>query len=85
MACGRKVRFVLVPSLLTCATLLAQEPQVPRSVLQQAGDEFERGDITQAEQTLRAALERAPRDPSALGLLGVVFNGRLKDRKRGQI
>ena len=74
MACGRKVRFVLVPSLLTCATLLAQEPQVPRSVLQEATREFQQGDITQAQRTLRAALGRAPRDPSALGLLGVVLD-----------
>src|SRR5437879_864402 len=74
MACCRRVLFVLVPSLLTCPALWAQGSQVPRSVLQQAAGEFQQGNITQAEQTLRAALKQAPRDPAALGLLGVVLD-----------
>src|SRR5947207_8779655 len=74
MACCRRVLFVLVPSLLTCPALWAQGSQVPRSVLQQAVGEFQQGNITQAEQTLRAALRQAPRDPAALGLLGVVLD-----------
>jgi len=65
------VTLLLPPSGLNAATL---RNEVPRSVLQQAATEFRAGQIAQAEQTLRAALEQAPQDPGGLSLLGVVLD-----------
>jgi len=48
--------------------------EVPRGALQQAASEFQHGKVTEAEQTLRGALKQAPRDPAALGLLGVILD-----------
>jgi tetratricopeptide (TPR) repeat protein len=47
---------------------------VPRSVLQKAASDFQQGNVNEAEQALRGALKQAPRDPSALGLLGVILD-----------
>jgi tetratricopeptide (TPR) repeat protein len=56
--------------------LRGQSPpsEVPRSVLHQAASDFQQGNAAQAERTLRAALQQAPRDPAALSLLGVVLD-----------
>jgi len=51
-----------------------QGAQVPRSVLQQAASDFQAGKVSEAEQALRGALQQAPGDPAALGLLGVVLD-----------
>jgi tetratricopeptide (TPR) repeat protein len=65
------VVFILGSSV---SALAGQEAQVPRSVLQQAAADFQHGKADEAEQALRAALKQAPRDPAALGLLGVVLD-----------
>jgi len=54
----------------------AQSPsnQVPSSLLHQIAVEFQDGKIPEAERSLRAALQQAPRDPSALSLLGVILD-----------
>lgn len=54
----------------------AQSPQngVPSSVLHQIAAEFQQGNVTEAEQAARAALQKAPRDPAALSLLGVILD-----------
>jgi len=54
--------------------LAGQEAQGPRGVLQQAAADFQQGKLSEAEQALRAALQKAPSDPNALGLLGVVLD-----------
>jgi tetratricopeptide (TPR) repeat protein len=54
--------------------LAGQEAEVPRSVLHQAAGQFQQGDLTAAEHTLREALQKASRDPAALSLLGVVLD-----------
>ncbi len=51
-------------------------PESMDPVLQQAEDRFKAGDTVQAEALCRQALERAPGNPDALRLLGVL---RLKD------
>ncbi len=48
--------------------------EIPRSVLHQAALDFQQGNVAQAERTLRAALQQAPRDPAALSLLGVILD-----------
>jgi tetratricopeptide (TPR) repeat protein len=48
--------------------------QVPSSVLHQIATEFEQGKVPEAERGVRAALEKAPRDPAALSLLGVILD-----------
>jgi tetratricopeptide (TPR) repeat protein len=54
----------------------AQSPpgQVPSSVLHQIATEFEQGKVPEAERGVRTALEKAPRDPAALSLLGVILD-----------
>ena len=76
MPCRSKTLAALLTFLLAASPLVAQSPpgQVPRSVLQKAAADFQRGNVSEAEQALRAALKQAPRDPSALGLLGVVLD-----------
>ncbi|MGA2606995.1 MAG: tetratricopeptide repeat protein [Terriglobia bacterium] len=62
--------------LSSFSALLGQsaENELPRNVLQQAASEFQTGKVSEAEQTLRRALKQAPRDPTALGLLGVILD-----------
>lgn len=68
--------IALAAAFAFAPTLVAQSAprQVPRSVLQQTAGEFQKGKVTEAEQTLRAALKQAPDDPAALGLLGVILD-----------
>jgi tetratricopeptide (TPR) repeat protein len=63
--------FILVFSF---SPMLGQEALVPRNVLQKAAADFQQGKVSEAELALRAALRQAPRDPAALGLLGVVLD-----------
>ncbi len=76
MSCCSKILAALFTSLCVVSLLVAAgpPPQVPRSVLEKAAGEFQQGNPTTSEQTLRAALKQAPRDPAALGLLGVVLD-----------
>lgn len=71
-----KTHAALLSFLLAASPLVAQSPpgQVPRSVLQKAAGDFQQGNVSEAEQALRVALKQAPRDPSALGLLGVILD-----------
>ena len=61
---------------LIVSSVSGQLPQgeVPSDVLHRAAVEFQQGNVPQAERTLRAALEKAPRDPAALSLLGVILD-----------
>src|SRR2546422_4703958 len=68
--------IILAVVFLPASCLGAQSPpdQVPRSVLEQAAAEFRQGNLTEAERILRAPLKQTPRDPAALGLLGVILD-----------
>ena len=48
--------------------------QAPAHVYEQVNADFQRGDYASAEAALRAALRTYPRDPHALGMLGVVLD-----------
>ena len=76
MSHRRKILAALVIILLSFSALMAQRArnEVPRGALRQAASEFQHGKVTEAEQTLRGALKQAPRDPAALGLLGVILD-----------
>jgi tetratricopeptide (TPR) repeat protein len=76
MSDHRTILASLLALLLTCSALAGQNPpaQVSRGVLQKAASDFQQGHVTEAEQALRSALKQAPRDPSALGLLGVILD-----------
>jgi tetratricopeptide (TPR) repeat protein len=76
MSYRRKILAALVLILLSFSALMAQSRrnEVARSALQQAASEFQHDKVTEAEQTLRGALKQAPRDPAALGLLGVILD-----------
>jgi tetratricopeptide (TPR) repeat protein len=76
MMSRRQISAVLLFSFCAIALVCvaAPLPQVPRSVLGKAADEFREGNAKAAEQTLRTALRVSPRDPAALGLLGVVLD-----------
>ena len=76
MSCRSKTLAALLTFLFAASPLVAQSPpgQVPRSVLEKAASDFQQGNVSEAEQALRAALKQAPRDPSALGLLGVILD-----------
>ncbi len=76
MPCRSKTLAALLTFLFAASPLVAQSPpgQVPRSVLQKAAADFQQGNVSEAEQALRAALKQAPRDPGALGLLGVILD-----------
>ena len=56
----------------------AQAPsdQVPSSVLHQIAGDFQQGNVPEAERGVRAALEKAPHDPAALSLLGVILDAK---------
>jgi tetratricopeptide (TPR) repeat protein len=69
-----RIRAVVFFLGLSVSLLAAQEAQVPSSVLQKAAEDFQAGRVSESEQALRAALEQAPHDPAALGLLGVVLD-----------
>jgi len=72
-----KILATVVLGLFTVAARTAQstpQSRVPLDVLQQVTAEFQQGRVTEAEQTLRAALQQAPHDPAALGLLGVILD-----------
>jgi tetratricopeptide (TPR) repeat protein len=70
------ISVILAVALPFTVDLAAQgvSREVPRSVLQQSAEEFQKGKVSAAEETLRGALKRAPDDPAALGLLGVVLD-----------
>jgi len=70
---GRIAKVVLIV-LLASSALPGQDAQVPRSLLEKAAEDFQAGKVSESEQALRTALKQAPRDPSALGLLGVVLD-----------
>jgi tetratricopeptide (TPR) repeat protein len=72
----RQLLILSFASLLFISLGAAQSPrdQVPSSVLHQIAVEFQDGKIPEAERSLRAALQQAPRDPSALSLLGVILD-----------
>ena len=76
MPCRSKTLAALLTFLFAASPLVAQSPpgQVPRIVLQKAAADFQQGNVSEAEQALRAALKQAPRDPAALGLLGVILD-----------
>src|SRR5690348_16208391 len=76
MSLHRTICAILAAALLTGSSLGAQSQQAeaPRSVLEKAAADFQRGKVGEAEQAVRAALRRAPDDPAALGLLGVVLD-----------
>jgi tetratricopeptide (TPR) repeat protein len=76
MSCRTNILATLVIVLFPFSALMAQSGrnEVPRNVLQQAASEFQQGKVAEAEQTLRGALKQAPRDPAALGLLGVILD-----------
>jgi len=61
---------------LLVSPMAAQAPsdQVPSSVLHQIAGEFQQGNVPEAERQARAALEKAPHDPAALSLLGVILD-----------
>jgi tetratricopeptide (TPR) repeat protein len=60
--------------LLAYSPPVGQDGQVPHAALQQAATDFQSGKVSEAEKELRAALEQAPGDPAALGLLGVILD-----------
>jgi tetratricopeptide (TPR) repeat protein len=70
------IRAIPVVFLLTSSALVAQSPpsHVPSGVLEKASSDLQKGNATEAEKALRAALQQAPRDPSALGLLGAILD-----------
>jgi tetratricopeptide (TPR) repeat protein len=73
------MRYLIILSFvffLFVSPATAQSPpgQVPSSVLHQIAAEFEQGKVPEAERGVRAALEKAPRDPAALSLLGVILD-----------
>jgi len=72
----RYLWIVSFASFLFVSPGAAQSPgnQVPSTVLHQIAAEFQQGDIPEAERMVRAALEKAPRDPAALSLLGVILD-----------
>ena len=63
-------------SFLFVYSAAAQLPQdqVPSSVLHQIAAQFQQGNVSEAERAVRAALEKAPHDPAALSLLGVILD-----------
>jgi tetratricopeptide (TPR) repeat protein len=73
MSCALNRSFAL---LFFVVAGIAQSPPglVPSDVLHQIALEFQQGDVSGAEQSLRAALKQAPRDPAALSLLGVLLD-----------
>jgi len=82
-----KICAALLTLLFVAFPLAAQSPpaEVPRSVLQKAASDFQQGKVSEAERTLRAALKQAPRDPGALGLLGVILDSQKRfDEAEGQ-
>ena len=72
----RHLLILSFASFLFVSLVAAQSPrdQVPPGVLHQIATEFQQGNIPEAERTARAALEKAPRDPAALSLLGVILD-----------
>ncbi|MGA3168508.1 MAG: tetratricopeptide repeat protein [Terriglobia bacterium] len=70
------INAILLELLFSFSLLLAQNArnEVPDNVLHQAAADFQQGNVFQAERTLRAALQQAPRDPAALSLLGIVLD-----------
>jgi tetratricopeptide (TPR) repeat protein len=68
------ISIVLLIFLFQASALLGQNDEVPRSVLQQAASQFQEGEASKAEEILRAAIQHAPRDPVALGLLGAILD-----------
>jgi len=70
----RHLLIAFFASFLFVSLGAAQSPQVPSRVLHQVAAEFEQGNIPEAERMVRAALEKAPRDPAALSLLGVILD-----------
>jgi superkiller protein 3 len=73
MVFSRVVLSLALSWPLTVSLVLAQE-QIPRSVYEQVTSAFQQGKTAQAEQSLRAALEKYPRDPRALSLMGVILD-----------
>jgi tetratricopeptide (TPR) repeat protein len=72
----RYLWIVSYVSLIFLSAGAAQSPrdQVPANVLHQIAAEFEQGNVPKAERMVRAGLEKAPRDPAALSLLGVILD-----------
>ncbi len=72
----RRFLILSIASFLFVSPGTAQSPrdQVPPSVLHQIAAEFQQGNIPEDERTARAALGKAPRDPAALSLLGVILD-----------
>jgi tetratricopeptide (TPR) repeat protein len=73
MFLGRVAISIGVALAFTLQPLWAQE-QTPTQVYEQVNTDFERGNYGAAEAALRTALKSHPRDPHALGMLGVVLD-----------
>ena len=71
-------QWIILPFalFLFVSTWAVQAPsdQVPADVLHQIAAEFQQGNVPEAERGVRAALEKAPHDPAALSLLGVILD-----------
>ncbi|MGH9401863.1 MAG: tetratricopeptide repeat protein [Terriglobia bacterium] len=64
-------------------SLAFPQSRVPDSVYQLAGAEMQKGDFAGAEATLRSTLKSHPRDPQALGMLGVALDAEKNYKQAG--
>jgi len=72
----RRIIFsVSICCLLSAPALLSQD-RIPLSVYEQVAAAFQQGKVADAEQTLRVALQKQPREARALGLMGVILDAR---------